>query len=216
AYSDTGHQLWVKRYNGPATGERGANAVAASVDGKTVYVTGSSFGGSTTNYDYATVAYNAATGAQQWVKRYNGPGGAFGDDQANSVVVSPTGTTVFVTGSSYGGSTTGPDFATVSYSAANGTQLWVKRYTGALNGTDEALAAVVSPDGSTVYVTGSSNPRSNYATVAYATATGAQQWARRYTGSGPDGGEATWAAVSPTTGTVYVTGHSSGNGTGYD
>ena len=92
----TGAQLWVKRYNGAANGSRGANSVAASPDGKTVYVTGSSYAGSTTDYDYATVAYSAATGAQLWVKRYSGPGS--GDDQAYSVAASPDGTTVFVTG----------------------------------------------------------------------------------------------------------------------
>jgi hypothetical protein len=67
-----------------------------------------------------------------------------------------------------------------------------------------------------VYVTGSGDAGSNYATIAYNATNGTQQWAKRYTGSGPDGGGAAWAAVSLTTGTVYVTGHSSGSGTGYD
>jgi sugar lactone lactonase YvrE len=210
----TGHQQWVARYNGATSGQRGANTVAVSPDGNTVFVTGSSFGGSTTSYDYATVAYNAATGHQQWVKRYTSPGN--GDDQANSVAVSPAGNMVFVTGSSTGAGNL-YDYATVAYNATTGQQVWVKHYNGALGlGDNQAFSVAVSPSGGTVYVTGSGDADSNYATIAYNATNGTQQWAKRYTGSGPDGGGATWAAVSPTTGTVYVTGHSSGNGTGYD
>jgi hypothetical protein len=53
------------------------------------------------------VAYDAATGAQLWVTRYNGLGNE--GCQANSVAVSPNGKTVFVTGSA------GNDYATVAY-----------------------------------------------------------------------------------------------------
>ena len=59
--------------------------------------------------DYATIAYNAATGAQRWAKRYDGPG--TGDGQAYSAAVSPNGATVFVTG--YSGGT--GDYATIAY-----------------------------------------------------------------------------------------------------
>lgn len=210
-----GTQQWVKRYNGPGKGIDDATSVAVSPDGKTVFVTGHSAGaGAAVVYDYATAAYNAITGHQQWVKRYTSPGS--GDDQANSVAVSPTGNMVFVTGSSTGADNL-YDYATVAYNATTGQQVWVKHYNGALGlGDNQAFSVAVSPPGGTVYVTGSGDADSNYATIAYNATNGTQQWAKRYTGSGPDGGGATWAAVSPTTGTVYVTGHSSGNGTGYD
>jgi outer membrane protein assembly factor BamB len=216
AYSAaTGAQLWASRYNGASNGDRGANSVAVS--GTTVFVTGSSYGGSTANYDYATVAYSAATGAQLWVKRYDGPGS--GDDQAYSAAVSPSGGTVYVTGYTDTSSTTaGYDYTTIAYSAATGAQLWLARYNGPGNFTDEAYSVAVSPSGSTVYVTGSSYGCDcgglDYATVAYNAATGAQLWVKRYNGAGL-GNKASSVAVSPATGTVYVTGYSVDSGSDY-
>ena len=207
AYSAaTGAQLWASRYNGASSGERGANSVAVSAS--TVFVTGSSYGGSTANYDYATVAYSAATGAQLWVKRYDGPGGG---DEAYSVAVSPTGGTVFVTGyTDTSSTTTAYDYTTIAYSAATGAQLWLARYNGP-GDFNEAYSVAVSPSRATVYVTGYSYGcicgGGDYATVAYNAATGAQLWVQRYDGAGL-GNKALSMAVSPTTGTVFVTGYS--------
>jgi outer membrane protein assembly factor BamB len=211
----TGAQLWAERYDGVAGGgsERGATSVAVSAS--TVFVTGSSYGGSTTSYDYATVAYSATTGAQLWVKRYNGPGS--GDDQAYSVAVSPNGKAVFVTGYSEGAAESRA-YATVAYNAATGAQLWVKRYNGPGN-FGEAYSVAVSPNGSTVYVTGYSygsvEGGEGYATIAYDAATGAQLWAARYSPPAPPG-VARSVAVSPTTGTVFVTGDGTAAGSGFD
>ena len=110
------------------------------------------------------------------------------------------------------------DYATVGYNAATGAQLWVKRYAGlAMGGIGtQAHSVAVSPDGSTVYVTGESGNDSVYATVAYTAATGAQLWVKSYTGNGPSGSAAQAVAVSPATGTVFVTGYSSGSGSGND
>jgi WD40 repeat protein len=213
----TGTQLWVKRYNGPA-GDDYAHSVAVSPSGSTVFVTGSSTG-TDDGWDYATVAYDAATGAQLWAERYNGPGSA--DDQAYSVAVSPGGGTVVVTGYSDASSTSaGFDYATVAYDAATGARLWVKRYNGPGKSTDEAFAVALSPSGSTVYVTGYSDGcicgGEDYATVGYDAATGTQLWVKRYHGNGPSGSVAQAVAVSPTTGTVFVTGYSSGSFTAND
>ena len=171
AYSAvTGAQLWAARYNGPGNGNDAASSVAVSPGGSRVFVIGESRGATTT--DYATVAYSAATGARLWVQRYNGPG--HGNDSAWSVAVSPGGSRVFVTGGSRG-TRSGPDYATVAYSAATGGRLWVTRYNGPGNGNDSAYSVAVSPGGSRVFVTGGSRgTRSgpDYATVAYSAATG--------------------------------------------
>jgi outer membrane protein assembly factor BamB len=206
----TGTQLWVKRYNSGPGATTDARSLAVSPTGALVYVTGTSFS-STTNYNYATVAYNATTGAQVWVKRYVDP--AKGGDEANSVAVSPTGKMVFVTGQSYGSSTTGVDYATVAYDAATGAQVWVQRYVGPAKGGDDAYVVAVSPAGGTVYVTGQSEAASSgfdYATVAYNAATGAQVWVQRYGSSAGSTDTAYSMAVSPT-GTVFVTGSVSSN-----
>ena len=110
------------------------------------------------------MAYNAATGAQVWVKRYNPTGGSW---YARAVAVSPSGKTVYVTGGS------GLAYATIGYNAATGAQLWVKRVAGALipslPGT--ALSMAVSRKTGSVFVTGylpyASGAVYDYATVAY-------------------------------------------------
>ena len=209
----TGHQQWVTHYNGSANGDDEATSVAVSPSGKTVFVTGSSEG-TAGSYDYATVAYNAATGAQRWVKRYSGR--VRGLDAATSAAVSPSGKTVFVTGYSQG-SAGSFDYATVAYKAATGARLWVERSNGPSAGGfgDRAYSVAVSPNGSTVYVTGEWNDDDAYATVGYNAATGAQRWVRRY--ASPVGGSAAFSvAVSRTAGTVFVTGYSVGDGSGPD
>ena len=213
----TGTRLWVQRYNGPANGDDHASSVRVSPGGTRVFVTGDSQG-ARSHQDYATVAYNAATGARLWAQRYNGPGN--GDDHASSVRVSPGGTRVFVTGDSQGAGS-GYDYATVAYNAATGARLWVARYNGPGNGDDHASSVAVSPGGTRVFVTGSSQgARSvfalDYATVAYNAATGARLWVRRYNGPGNSYDVATSLAVSPCGARVFVTGISLGRATGFD
>jgi DNA-binding beta-propeller fold protein YncE len=138
----------VRRYNGPANGQDFASSVAVSADGSEVFVTGGSHGNGTGYDDYATVAYEASSGAELWVTRYTGFEHG-GDDAATSLAVSPDGSKVFVTGAS------GANYATLAYNTVTGARLWVKRYRGPVN-ISFAVALTVSPDGSRVFVTGSS------------------------------------------------------------
>jgi hypothetical protein len=114
--------------------------------------------------DYVTVAYEAATGERRWIRHYDGPG--HGQDHADSVAIA--GSRVFVTGWSYGGGSTGYDYATIAYDASSGANRFLLRYDNG-GGSDNAHALAVSPDGSKVAVTGKrSTGNSDFATVAYA------------------------------------------------
>jgi WD40 repeat protein len=216
AYSaTTGARLWIRRYNDPANGFDDATALAVSPTGKTVFVTGESFGGSS-GYDYVTVAYNAVSGARLWVSRYSGHGN--GEDGASSVAVGPGGRTVFVTGTSMGASSA-EDYATVAYDAATGARRWVARYNGPGNQLDRAVSLAVGRGGGQVFVTGTSagsGSGQDYATIAYDAATGARRWVSRYNGPGNGQDSASSVAVSHDGGTVFVTGASDGLTSGQD
>ena len=208
-YNSTGDTLWVRRYNGPGNGTDYAVALAVDRTGN-VYVTGYSAGIGTGDADYATIKYNSA-GDTLWVRRYNGPGNGF--DFALALAVDGTGN-VYVIG--YGhGSGTGYDYATIKYNSAGDT-LWVRRYNGPGNGADWANAIAVDGAGN-VYVTGSSfgsGTVNDYATIKYNSA-GDTLWVARYNGPGNDADVAYGLAMDGT-GNVYVTGNSTGSGTGDD
>jgi len=202
--AETGAQQWVARYK-KTNGNDFAYDVAVSPDSGAVYVTGESAasGGDT---DYATLAYDAATGAPLWVARYSGPG--FYADSAKVLRVAPDGTKVYVTGWVVTAHH-GYDFVTLSYDAATGTQLWSARYNGPKNGDDLPYGLAVSPDGGLLYVTGSSAASyflapSGYATVAYDAGTGktlaVSRWHDRF------GGNDIPYAIAIRSQSVYVTG----------
>ena len=199
---------WVRRYNGPGNGDDYAYAIAVDEQGN-VYVTGYSVS-SGTGDDYTTIKYNSA-GVEQWVARYNGPGNWF--DYAYAIAVDGSGN-VYVTGESYGGLGTGPDYATIKYNSA-GVEQWVRRYNGP--GNDDDMASAVAVLGNNVYVTGwswGSSTLYDYATIKYNSA-GAQEWVARYHGPGNDYDWANAIAFGGS-GNVYVTGGSYGFGTGPD
>ena len=207
-YNTNGEPPWAgwagRNYQGTGTYSR---ATALAVDGAgNVYVTGSSEG-SDTGYDYATVKYNAS-GVEQWVRTYNGPGN--GDDGATAIAVDGSGN-VYVTGYSTG-SGTGYDFATVKYNAS-GVEQWAIRYGG--NGDDRAQDLAVDASGN-VYVTGYRNfgmPRlDDYVTIKY-NASGVEQWNTPYNATVAD--RASSLALDQS-GNVYVTGLSYKAGQGYD
>lgn len=192
---------WQVRYSSAGANVDRAQDLVMDAAGN-VYVTGIGRGASG-NFDYVTIKYNAA-GAQQWIAEYNGPGNSL--DEAHAIAVDASGN-VYVTGWSYGGATTGYDYATVKYDAL-GVQQWASRYNHTTNGTDEAWDLGVDNAGN-VYVTGTSDAagtNSAAATVKY-NAAGAQTNLIRFNGAGAsiDAGYAIF--VEPAGAFVYVTGY---------
>jgi hypothetical protein len=209
-YYPNGDTGWVRRYNGPGYWHDKARAIAADASGN-IFVTGESYGGSETDYDYATIKYYP-NGDTAWVRRYNGPGNSY--DGARAIAADASGN-VYVTGESYGGSGTDYDYATIMY-YPNGDTAWVRRYSGPGNYPDVAYGVAVDSSGN-VYVTGFSRGAGtwdDYVTIKYY-ANGDTAWTRRYNGPG-NGGDDSRAIVIDNSGNVYVTGSSVGSGTGFD
>lgn len=256
-YDPSGNQLWVRRHNGPGSGNDYVFSLAVDSLGN-VYVTGQSFGSGTSD-DFATIKYDT-NGNELWVKRYDDA--ANGNDKGLDLAVDATGN-VYVTGYIDDAELSYTSYATIKYDAA-GTELWVrvgngayvaslavdgsgnvyvtggsadnvaaanyttikydtqgnkrwlKSYDGPGNGYDYPSSLAVDVCGN-VYVTGSSpdiEGSNDYATVKYDT-NGAELWAIRYNGPG-NAGDGASSLVVDGSGNVYVTGSSTGDGTGAD
>lgn len=202
-------QDWAVRYNGSGNGTDIANAMVVDGAGN-VYVTGHSIQ-SGTSYDYVTIKYDTK-GVWQWGKSYNGTGNA--EDWARAIAVDRAGN-VYVTGGSGGSGTSENDYFTIKYNN-DGEWQWGQVYNGPGNGNDEAASIAVDGAGN-VYVTGESMGNGtlfDYATVKY-DSNGTEQWVQRFHGEG-DGRDMARAIAVDGSGNVYVTGQSTGSGTGLD
>ncbi|MEW1846911.1 S8 family serine peptidase [Nonomuraea angiospora] len=211
-------ETWSATY-GAAGGADSAEFIALDPKGERVYVTGASFGTSpgALSPSIATVAYDAATGAQLWSKGYKGPAGTY--DEPAAIVLSPDGSKLFVTGIS-AGTDTGNDAVTIAYDTTSGAELWVARHTGPGNLSDFANAVAVSPDGKSVYATGMSTlaegGKDDYFVVAYNADNGERTWLRHYDGPGGGTDDAREIEVTPDGSKLFVTGQSQGvSGTGF-
>ena len=202
---------WAKKYNGTQNNEDNAVALVLDNNASNVFVGGYSFkiGGV---QDYMIIKYSAATGDSLAAASYNGPYAS--TDQLTSMTVD-NNNNVYVTGFS-ATSGSGFDYATLKYDH-NCSQQWVSRYNGTGNYNDLPNSIFVDAIGN-VYVTGysyGSSGNNDYATVMY-NSTGIQQWVQRYNGAG-NGSDAASSLTVDGSGNVFVTGWTTGIGTGtYD
>ena len=160
-YDSDGKQLWVARYNGESSGADWVDALALDSMGN-VLVTGSS-AGSGTDFDFATVKYDAQ-GRQLWVRRYDGP--VHGPDRVKGMAVDAAGN-VYVVGDSSGHEGRA-ESATLKY-GSDGDLLWAARSSESDGGGLSLSAIAVDSDGN-VYVAGRKTQEagnSDFVTIKY-------------------------------------------------
>ena len=139
-------------------------------------------------------------------------GGTGDTDVPRTVVVSPDGDSVVITGNSWGEGT-GSDYLTAVYDTATGEKRWSARYDGSGHGLDVAYSAAFAPSGDHVVVTGRSaeaETGEDFATVAYDATSGEQVWSALYDAGG-SGDVANAVAVTEGPGSqtrIVVTGQS--------
>ena len=123
----TGAEVWQGRFSGTEAGtEENGWYVEASRDGSTVYVSGRAYStgpsGGGGPRDFATLAYDAVSGARRWTARYNSaPNGADTDVPDGGMALARDGSRLFLAGTfnpTHGAvptSTTSPSWGIVAY-----------------------------------------------------------------------------------------------------
>lgn len=209
----TGAALWTRDYNGPADGDDAPWDLDVSADNTKVFVTGQvSVGGG--EEDIVVLAYYANNGTLIWDETLDGTGS--GDDSGSAVVASPDGDLVFVAGDTYSGATDGRDIIVAALDIDDGSLEWSYTYDG-FDGTDDANALVVAPNGDLVFVAGGSDASGgpdDLIVIALDTSDGSQEWVNRYNGAGNGFDEARSIDVSPDSSRIVAAGqttNSNGN-----
>ncbi len=201
----TGETAWSRRYGG--TGDDRAVAVMANGNGD-VFVAGTAQYGTRQN---ATVVLYDSLGVQQWATRIPARLG----DSASAVtgLALGPGRSAYVCGwFRASGSMTDYFVARVRPS---GETAWVRTHSGPTTGYDTARALAVDVAGNVIVAGGSMGPENDYdyLTVKY-DSSGNLLWTARY--DGPDGSDDVATAVAvDQSGSVYVTGWSTGTGSRY-
>jgi hypothetical protein len=173
----------------------------------------SSEGYFSTQGDMVTLKYNN-NGSLLWSKIYNG---GFGSDKGDCIIADSAGN-AYVTGRSRGNGTR-TDIVTIKYNP-NGDSLWVKRFNGTMDSTDFPVTIALDRF-QNVYVAGNSlvtGNKNKLITLKY-TNSGSLAWSKLFTGVVDSSDYATGygpCMLIDTLLNVYITGWSTGNGTGQD
>jgi hypothetical protein len=201
-YNPDGDQVWVARYNGPASTSDEAYAVAVDNAGN-IYVSGES-NGIVSGSDFATIKYDSE-GNELWVQRCDGI--ETSGDIARKITLDELAN-VYVTGFSYDNEIHAI-YATVKYDSS-GMEIWSKTYRGEMAISPGGVAFDIAADNSgNAWITGwmrNSGTLFDYATVKY-DSEGNQIWDVTYH-SWADGCDGAEAIAVDGNGNAYVTGWS--------
>ncbi len=146
-YDTNGVRKWVASYDGPGLGRNEGEAIGVDPY-LNVYVTGTSWSGTTPKNDVLTFKYNKY-GVKKWSKRYRG--GAQLNDEASDIAVDGSGNSYVALAGIPAGSAYS-DYVIQKYTPAGSTG-WSRTYAGAggFNDTPRAIATA----GGRVTATGS-------------------------------------------------------------
>ncbi|MBA2487785.1 MAG: S8 family serine peptidase [Chloroflexi bacterium] len=204
----TGATLWDKRYDRPAPSASVdiGQGIAASPDGRRVYVIASSFDSSSSAQHGVLIGYDASTGQRQWTS-------SAAYESASQIRVS--GARVYTTGTGLNSDGSHFGITTTAHDGRTGARLWRSDYSGpgGAGGNDYGFDLTISPTGSRVYIAGYTtvgpNAQLSWLTAAYAGGDGRSLWTRRHAGQ-PGENVAQAIAASPTGDRVYVVGYTTG------
>lgn len=104
-YNSSGDSVWIKRFNGEASGFDEGIQVTVDAGGNS-YVAGYS-SGTTTAFDFTTVKYTE-TGAEEWVAKYTNSSSAGSSEETSGIFIDEH-SNIYITGMS------ALDYATVKY-----------------------------------------------------------------------------------------------------
>ncbi len=199
---------WAKAYNGTANSLDYGRALKLDRYGN-AYICGT-VSNTGTGKDIAVIKYDGG-GGQTWAAVYNGDDN--GDDWGYGLVIDDSGN-AYATGS-VATANSGKDIITVKFDAS-GNFKWAKQYNGPGNLDDQANHIAADPQGN-IIITGISKgdtTADDYVTIKYNPG-GTQLWVKRYNGPANAVDDARTITADKDA-NVYVSGGSTGIGTGYD
>jgi hypothetical protein len=198
-YDPDGNLIWARIYNGLYSGNDGASFIEVDTNDN-VYVTGVSVESQTLE-TITTIKYNSS-GVEQWIKNLQLPPN---DTRAipRSMKVSEDGN-IIITGLIL----TNNILVTLKYNT-EGELLWVNTHPGASPGYRHSVKL---DSWGNVYVAG--NKANDFTTIKYDN-NGNEKWIHSYNGPANGVDAATSLSINKN-GDVYVTGFSTGLGTGVD
>ena len=195
-YSPSGDTLWVRRIGLDSTGDF-PTSLAVDENGN-AYVLGNRSRLDIYD-DYVTIIKYGPNGDPLWVRDYS-------EEDVNiyaTDLVIDKNSNVYVSGYKSGAGI--QELIVIKYSS-NGDTLWVR------NHNHSSATALAVDDGGNAYMTGAA--QSDFIIIKYAP-NGDSLWVKTYNGPGNLGDVVIDVEVDKT-GNVYITGNSSGNGTGSD